>query len=358
MPIYKDKERGTYYFITRVNGKQIKRRGFKSSGEARKAEAAAILDAEEINGEDPLFEYVAKEYLSWYKKRRKGTSYERIKGIVDNHLLPVFGKKKINSIRNRDITKFHDTLIGQNSIATNKLIHAVLSAVFNFAIKNEYATNNPARVVGNLEGEATKRIDYWTLEEFKVFISEADEFIYYTLFMTLYYSGMRRGEALALNWGDIDFDNDTINVDKTKIKNRVETTSTKNGVNRKIQMPKFVMRLLSQLKAQSETDPKMTYVVFGSYKKPLAETTVSRRFQKYIKISQVKKIRLHDLRHSHASYLINKNTVISVISQRLGHKNVSTTLNTYSHLYPTTEKEAVLDMENDFKKADIVQIAN
>lgn len=357
MPVYKDKERGTHYFITRVNGKQIKRRGFKTPSQARKAEAAAILNAEEINEEDPSFEFVAKEYLSWYKKRRKASSFKRIKAVVDIHLLPVFGKKKINSIRNRDVTKFHDSIIDGRSIATSKLIHVVLSAIFNFAIKNEYATRNPARAVGNFEGEPAKRIDYWTLEEFKEFISKVDEFMYFTLFMTLYYSGMRKGEALALNWGDIDFDHDSINVDKTKIKDRVETTTTKNGVTRKIQMPQFVMRLLSQLKAQSETEPKMNYVVFGSYRKALSETTVSRRFQKYIELSGVKNIRLHDLRHSHASYLINKNTVISVISQRLGHKNVSTTLDTYSHLYPSTEKEAVLGMENDFKGADIIQIA-
>lgn len=356
MSIYKDKERGTYYFIVRVNGKQIKRRGFKSSGQARKAEAQAILEADEIDLDNPTFEFVAKEYLSWYEKRRKESSYNRIKGIVDNHLLPVFGKKKIGSIRNRDITKFHDTLIDDNSsVATNKLIHVVLSAVFNFAIKNEYAIKNPARAVGNFEGETKKHISYWTLDEFKTFINSVDEFIYYTLFMTLYYSGMRKGEALALTWGDIDFENNLINVDKTKSKEK-KTGTTKNEVVRKIQMPQFVMRSLSQLKAQHEIEPKMTYVVFGEFKESIPETTLTRNFNKYIKKADVKKIRMHDLRHSHASYLINKNTVISVISHRLGHKNVSTTLDTYSHLYPTTEKEAVLDMENDFKQAEVIEL--
>lgn len=354
MPVYKDDKRGTYYFITRVNGKQIKRRGFKTQREAKLAEAQLLIEAEksEIDLSNPTFEYVAEEYLKWYKKRRKESSYKRVKSVVEKYLMPAFGSKKINDIRNRDITKFHDTIIEKKfSVATNKKIHVVLSAIFNFAIKNEYTMKNPARTVGNFEGKEKKHVDYWTLDEFKAFISVVDEFDYYVLFMTLYYSGMRKGEALALTWGDIDFENNTINVDKTVGKTGI--TTTKTGNSRIIQMPKFVMRLLSQLKA--ENNPKMNYVVFGEYKKPLAETTIARKFNAWIKKAGVKTIRIHDLRHSHASYLINKNTVISVISKRLGHSNVSTTLDTYAHLYPSTEKEAVLDMENDFKRADVIE---
>ncbi|RDW17596.1 site-specific integrase [Oceanobacillus arenosus] len=354
MPVYKDKERGTYYFITRVNGKQIKRRGFKSSGEAKRAEAQAILDADELDLEDPTFEFMANEYLDWYKKRRKESSYNKISGITNNHLIPFFGKKKLNNIKNRDITKFHDKLIDdKKAVASMKIIHVVLSAIFNYAIKQEYTTKNPARIVGNVEGKPKKHMDYWILDEFKKFINEVDEFIYYVFFMTLYYSGMRKGEALALTWGDVDFDNNNINVDKTNY--NLKVTSTKNEVVRKIEMPKFVMRLLSQLNAQCETEPKLTYNVFGEFHKPLPTSTIDRRLAKYIKASGVKTIRIHDFRHSHASYLINKGVIISVISKRLGHTNVATTLNTYSHLYPSTESEAVKDMENDFMTAEIIE---
>lgn len=245
-------------------------------------------------------------------------------------------------------------MIEDNEIATNKLIHGVLAAVFNFGIREEYTTRNPARAVGSIEGKPNKHMDDWTLDEFKTFISSAGEFIYYVLFMTLYYSGLRKGEALALTWGDVDFENNTLNVDKTKTKKGV--TTTKTGATRQIQMPKFVMRLLSQLKAQAEAKPKMTYVVFGEFHKALSESTLDRKFQKWMKDAGVKKIRIHDMRHSHASYLINKGTVISVISKRLGHAHVSTTLDTYSHLYPSTEKDAVDDMEDDFKQADILQL--
>ncbi|WP_077325697.1 site-specific integrase [Virgibacillus siamensis] len=349
MSVYKDKQRNTYYFVTRINGKQVKRRGFRTSKDAKRAEAECILNAPDWN--DPLFEHVADEYLQWYKKRRKASSYETRERIIRMHIKPHFSNKKINSIGNRDITQFHDLIIDKHSINYLKAIHASLSAVFNFAIRQEYTTKNPARNVGNIEGTPTKHMDYWTLDEFKTFINAVDNDMYYALFMVLYYSGMRKGELRALTWNDIDLDNNTINIDKSNSSTTV--TTTKTGAIRRIQMPRQIMRLLSLLKA--ERNPKSDYVVFGEFYSPIGKTTLDHNFKKYIDKSGVRKIRIHDLRHSHASYLINKGVTISVIAHRLGHAKVSTTLNTYSHLYPSTEKEAVLDMENDFKQAEVFE---
>src|SRR5699024_8658942 len=117
---------------------------------------------------------------------------------------------------------------------------------------------------------------------------------------------------------------------------------------------KHVMLLLNNLK--NKVKPKTGYVVFGEVYDCISTSTLDRRYAEYLKESQVKEIRLHDFRHSHASYLINNNTIISLISHRLGHSDVATTLNTYSHLYPTTEKEAILKMEDDFKTADVIQL--
>lgn len=353
MPVYKDPKRDTYYFVTRINGKQVKRRGFESKREAKRAEAEAILNYDEMELENPTFEFIANEYLEWYKKRRKLSSYTKISSIVNIHLIPHFGNKKLLSIRARDITKYQDKIIDNFAASHVKKIHTVLSAIFNYAIKQEFTKDNPARTVGNVDLEEDKHINFWILDEFKTFIKHVDEFIYYTLFMVLYYSGMRKGELLALTWADIDFESNMININKTAY-NRVITKPKTSASIRKIKMPKHVMRLLSQLKAQ--TDPKMTYVVFGEYHDHISTTTLDRRYEKWIKATKVKKIRLHDFRHSHASYLINKGTIPSVIAKRLGHSNQATTLNVYSHLYPSTEEEAVLKMEDDFKPAEIIKL--
>ncbi|MEC0282293.1 tyrosine-type recombinase/integrase [Terribacillus saccharophilus] len=353
MAVYKDSERGTYYFITRINGKQVKRRGFKTKSEAKRAEAKAFLDFEEMNDENPSFENIAKEYLNWYEKRRKLSSYTKISSIVNIHLIPYFGNKKLNAIRPRHVTIYQDSIIDKFAPSHVKKIHTVLSAIFNYAIKQEYTKDNPARTVGNVELEEDKHINFWILDEFKTFVKHVDNFMYYTLFMILYYSGMRKGELLALTWADIDFDNNLISVNKTAYNRVITKPKTRSSI-RQIKMPKHVMRLLSQLKA--DNNPKMTYVVFGEFHDHISTTTLDRKYEHWVKVSQVKKIRLHDFRHSHASYLINNGTIASVIAMRLGHSNVATTLNVYSHLYPSTEEEAVLKMEDDFKPAEIIQL--
>ena len=230
-------------------------------------------------------------------------------------------------------------------------IHTTLAATLKHAVKQEYLATNAATIAGNVELEEDKHINYWTLDEFKQFISVVDDPLYHALFMTLYYSGVRKGELLALTWGDIDFDNSQIHVTKTDYNRNVISTKTKAS-NRTIIMPDHVMRLLSGLKSKQD---KMTYVVFGEFMDSISTSTLDRRYDQYIKESGVKRIRLHDFRHSHASYLINKGIIISVVAARLGHSDPATTLNVYSHLYPSTEKEAVLTMEDDFKPVQIVQ---
>lgn len=285
--------------------------------------------------------------------------YDEIFESIRTHLKPYFKKKTLHMIRQRDIIKFHDHLIEVKlSAVTAKKTHQILSAIFNFAIKNEYTKDNPARIVGNIELKETKHMNYWTLDEFKAFIKHVDDIVYNTLFMTLYYSGMRTGEILALTWSDIDFDNKTINVNKSVAGTKITTTKTESST-RIITMPNHIMTLLGKLKLHQASkyglEPKMNYTVFGKFTKYMSKTALVTNYEKYINLSDVKRIRLHDFRHSHASYLINKGVIISVVAVRLGHANVSMTLDTYSHLYPSTEREAVAHMEDDFKPAQIIE---
>lgn len=361
MPVYEDDERGTYYFITWIptkdGKKQVKRRGFETLREARIAEAKMITDAEEglYEEENPTFEYVADEYMAWYKRRRKASSYTKLESMMRIKLKPAFKNKKLRDITNRDIRRFQDDLIDEElSVHYIKRLHQQLSSLFNFAIREEYTTKNPARIVGNVDLEENMRMDYWTLEEFKEFISGVDDYLYKTLFMTLYYSGMRKGELSALTWADINFDNNTINIDKTAYNGKITSPKTTSSI-RKLEMPEYVMKMLQRLKMTKEPTQKIGYYVFGEFYDHLPATTLDRYYHKYRDKTQLKKIRLHDFRHSHASYLINKGAIASVVAKRLGHKDVATTLNIYSHLYPSTEKEIINQMEDDFKIADVLE---
>src|SRR5690625_5023703 len=220
--------------------------------------------------------------------------------------------------------------------------------------------------VGNIEEEQTRYISYWTLEEFKNFMSVVDNYEHRAIFMTFYYSGMRKGELCALTWNDIDFKNNTINIDKTAYNRNVTTPKTPSSV-RKLEMPKYVMAMLNQLKSLKKPRQKSGYFVFGKFYDHLPAASLDRWYHNYLdkwvekegfteEIEEKKRIRMHDFRHSHASYLINKGAIPAVVAKRLGHKDVATTLNTYSHLYPSTEKEIISQMEDDFKITEVIQL--
>src|SRR5699024_9774468 len=258
-------------------------------------------------------------------------------------------------ITNRDVTRFHNELLAKFSVSSAKRTHAALSAVLNYAIRQDYLSANVAREVGNIDVKEDKRMEFWTLEEFKKFISVVDDLMYRTFFMTLYFSGMRKGEQLALRWADIDFENNVINVDKTTDFNDITSPKTQSSV-RKLKMPQHTMTLLGELKLRFPNKPD--YFVFGEVYNHLSETTIDVHYNDYVDEAGVKRIRLHDFRHSHASYLINKGNDIQIVSKRLGHQNTSTTYDVYAHLYPNAEDEAIKNMEDDFKSADVIEISN
>ena len=364
MGVYKDKKRGTWYVSVYVgegeNRKRILRRGFESRAAAKVVESEIIFNANMYTADNPLFTDVVDDYIDYYAKRRKETSVHRLEKECRLYIKPFFKGKYIQNIKRRDIIKFHDFLLDSLSMTTSKNVHGFLSAIFNHAIKLEYISNNVAKEVGNIKGSDKKQFDYWTLDEFKVFLNHIEIDLYGVLFMTMFYSGMRVGEAAGLLWKDIDFNSNTIDVNKTAYLGKITTPKTNTSI-RRLKMPKHTMRLLAELKL--ETSPKEDYFVFGEYytHKPL--TTINRyflstirRYNRDIGKPKLKEIRVHDLRHSHASYLINKGYDIQIVSKRLGHAKVSTTYDIYSHLYPNKEDEAIESMEDDFKPADIIKL--
>ncbi|MFA1819044.1 tyrosine-type recombinase/integrase [Virgibacillus oceani] len=362
MAIYKDKKRDTWYISVYIGDggkrKRIVRRGFKTRPEAKKAEAEIIFNAEMYNSDNPLFTDIVDEFINSYEKQRKATSVHRLKKECRLYIKPFFEGKYIQNIKKRDIKKFHDFLLDKLSMTSAKNVHGYLSSILNYAVEMEYLNSNVAREVGNIRGSDDKEMDYWTLDEFKLFLTHVEDNTYKALFMTLFYSGMRLGEAIALTWKDVDFDNNIIHINKTANLNKITTPKTKTSI-RKIKMPQHTMNAIATVKL--ETKPKHDYFVFGEYCTHKPRTTVTNYFIRYIrrinKSVNLKQIRVHDLRHSHASYLINKGYDIQIISKRLGHAKVSTTYDIYAHLYPNKEDEAIKDMEDDFKSADVIKFA-
>ncbi len=358
MPIYYDKKRKTYYvsvYVEMKDGtkKRIMRRGFKGQREAKKAENDIIFEYAQKSSDNPQMDELCDEYYEWATKRRKKSTLYKIEYMLRLHLKPFFKNKKVQNIVNKDIMNFHDYLLDFLSPSTAKTIHKQLSAMLNYSIKMGYISANICNEVGNIDIKDVRKIDYWTLEEFKSFMPHVDNLKYKALFMTLFYSGARIGELLGLTWSDINFDNNSININKRFYRGDIDTTKT-GASTRVIAMPHHTMNLLRELKLSLDAQP--VFYVFGKHNDPLYPTTVWAYYLKTLDKSGVRRIRLHDFRHSHTAYLINKGTDIQIVSKRLGHEKVSTTYDIYAHLYPDKEVEAVLNMEDDFKQADVIQL--
>ncbi|HHL0972704.1 TPA: tyrosine-type recombinase/integrase [Bacillus cereus] len=353
MVIYKDQERGTYFFVVRVRQfdgtqKQVKRRGFKTKKEAREAEAKMLVEKETTSS--LTFAQIADSYFNWYSQRRKQSSVVTIQNVIYNHLILEFGQIKADQITARHVMNYQNKIIHTYSADHLKKIHTVLSAIFNFSIKFHGLVHNPARIAGNFEKESNKRMNFWEFREFKQFLDTVNHPLYKAFFSTLYYSGARKGELLALTWEDVDFEEKTIDINKTDYKRQITKPKTKSS-NRIIILPTHTINLLKDAKKHATlTAPvKNDYVIFGEFYNSISTDMLNRKYTNYVSIAGVKRILLHEFRHSHASYLINKGVSPLVVAQRLGHSNVATTLNTYSHLYPSKQAEAVAFMEDDFK---------
>ena len=236
-------------------------------------------------------------------------------------------------------------------------------SILNYAVNFYNLDKNIASKVGNFaKGNYIPKVDFWTYEEFKQFISVVDDNLYSTLFKTLYFTGIRLGECLALNWND--FNGSYIYVNKTIAKEKdngnfiINSPKTRNSI-RKIQLDIETINLLNKLKEyyKSSTNFSENWFIFGG-PYPLSQSTIGRKKNEYCELANVKKIRIHDFRHSHATLLLSMGVPITVISKRLGHSDITMTLNTYSHLIPEDEYKAVNMLNNLTKQENFKGINN
>ena len=187
--------------------------------------------------------------------------------------------------------------------------------------------------------ELKKEMNFYTKDEFNKFIACEDNLKWICFFSTLFYCGLRQGEALALNWNDIDFNENTIKINKS-LANRIKgekylilPPKTKAS-NRTIPIPINLAQKLNKLLLEQKKYKNFSneWFVFNNIF-PLPTTTIQKRRDKLVELSGVKRIRIHDFRHSCASLLISKGANINLVAKYLGHDDVSTTLNIYAHFY-------------------------
>lgn len=350
-------------FTTFENGKEITKRlsGYKRKKDAEDAYIKFVNENSNnkvvtINDNilNRYFLDVYKEYYE-YKKGivKESTAYD-IASIFDKHITPYFENYKIKEITKPVVLKWQQTL-SKYSYKYKTKLRGYLFSLYKYLFYYYDVDNIVARVEPFKKDTKKQEMLIWSYGEFEQFINAIDnDILYKTFFTFLFYTGCRLGEALAINYNDIDLVSKTININKnitSKVLKEQTTNSFKvttpknNGSIRKILICDYLQQAL---KNYIYTYPECkTGQFFFGIDKPLDDNTIYRRLIKYCELAQVKKIRVHDFRHSHASYLIYLGANILLISKRLGHTNTQQTLNTYSHLYPNSEIELINKM-NEF----------
>ena len=353
MAAFKNKDNGTWYVQFRYTDwkgdrQQKLKRGFATKKEAQAWEREFLMEKQaDIN---MSFDSFVALYEKDIKPKLKLNTWLTKESIIQKKILPYFRNRKLSEITAKDIinwqneirelTDCHGRPLSKTYLKT---VHNQLSAIFNHAIRYYGLQVNPAQKAGNMGMEERKEMQFWTREEYTRF-SEAvmDKPISYYAFEMLYWCGIREGELLALTPADFNFERSTVSINKSyqriNKKDVITTPKTQKSI-RVIQMPKFLCE-------EMQNYLKMLYgVERDSRIFPISKNYLHREMDRGSKAAGVKRIRIHDLRHSHVSLLIDMGFTALAIAERVGHESIDITYR-YAHLFPTRQTEMAnkLDM--------------
>ena len=358
MPVFKNEHNGTWYVMARYsdwkgNSKQKCKRGFATKRDAQDWERT--FQMQNAADMDMSFEAFLELYEKNVRPRLKENTWLTKEHIIKTKILPYFGKRNISSITSKDVIAWQNELLAYRdkkkqpySLTYLKTVHNQLSAIFNHAVRFYDLRANPAAKAGSMGDKDGSNISFWTKEEYLRFADEMmDKPVSYYAFEMLYWCGIREGELLALTPADFNFKNRTVKISKSyqRLHGEDVITSPKTKKsNRTIKMPTFLcdemqdyLKMLYGIKRKERI-----FMISKSY--------LHHEMDRGAKEAGVRRIRIHDLRHSHVSLLINMGFTPVAIADRLGHESIEVTLR-YAHLFPSKQTEMIerLEMERGFK---------
>lgn len=352
MPVYKNKSNNTWY----IKYKNKTRRGFNTKREAMQYESKMKLSiVENIDTQDVYFKDVAMDYLNTLKKNSKFSTFQKCNNVILNIILKNVVNKKIANISEKDCREFYEYVkeLDYSTVYKNYIINKY-KVIFKHAKIYYKLQHNPSSIIENIKPTHTERIkqrnretNIWTNNEFEMFITCVNKPMYRELFTLLFMTGLRLGEALALSWKDFDSNNGLIHITKSLTRKTehglYEITEPKNFSSiRDVSLGENLTNYLLEYKKKEQQTVGFNenWFIFGK-NKPLPQTTIDRVKNRAIAESGVPKIKIHDLRHSHATNLIGNGMNIVAVSKRLGHSDINMTLKVYTHLLKKNDDEII-----------------
>jgi integrase len=335
--------------------KQKKKSGFKSEREAKKA--LRLAEAEVIQGTyiEPSKMTYGGFIDEWFRTKQKSLGKQTIEVhtmYLNKYIIPSLGNVPLSSLKTIHINNFINDMHEKNySAATIKKAVNIIKNSLEYAIDIDLINKNVAKKA-TLPKEEKNEMQAWSEEEVNNFLKVAKNDSHYALFYLALMSGLRQGELLGLRWRDLDLENHFLTINQVLAHNGkdiIKGAKTKAG-NRTINLSESTIQVLKthrklvleeKLKnGKSYQDQDLVFcTALGT---PIHPSNLrNRTFNKLIEAANVTKIRFHDLRHTHATLLLSKGVNVKVISERLGHSNIKITLDTYSHVLPTMQKDAI-----------------
>ena len=350
---------------------RITRKGLKSKKEALELEQhIRVVELKEkqfdfVVTTDMLFDLLEEDDL---KNGRKVSYTSTQRNNYERHIKPYFKNTNLNKLTYDHIFEFREYLKtkpkkqNENEVLSNNTINKVLillKKIFDTGIRKSLIDKNP---VENLRKLPIRKpnIKFWSIEEFTRFreLIRDDEISYDLFFVIAFFTGMRMGEILALNWNDINLLTNTIYVTKTVyfVNNTsyINTTKTRSGtrnitINQKLAEMLIDWKVKQKEKLEEFTKNTDELQIIQSTPITITKNMIDKKFKQILERDKdLKKIRIHDLRHSHASLLINQGEDYLVVKERLGHASITTTIDTYSHLYPSKQKTLAHKLDDLF----------
>ena len=306
-------------------------------------------------------DYAFDDLLALYKKKIEAelavSSVYDMNWIFDKFITQHFSGTSLPSLKKADFATWQTELWASKNPKTGELytqkyltkIRSTLSAFLSWCEETYDIPNVYKQVRKPKRKEIKKEMQFWELEEFLRFQEVIDDPLWKTFFMCLFYSGCRVGEVLALGNADVTKSDGiyVLNINKgltRKTNSRdeayiISAPKTATSV-RTVGLPDIMTtQIENYLEYKAQT--KIIGEFFFGGTRPIPQRNYQRYFDKYAELAELKKIRIHDLRHSHASMLIHLNVPITVISKRLGHSTVKMTLEKYAHCYSDGENVAL-----------------
>lgn len=345
MSVRKDEKRGTWIVklhYTNRDGRTVDstKRGFKSKSDALNWERDFL--ANESRSTSMTFEQFAKVYEEDVKPRLRETTWHSKQHMIDGKLMPFFGGMRLVDITSCDVMDWQNELLKARDENGRKLsetyirtVENQLSAILNHAVKHYGLPSNPLQKTGRVGQKQGKEMKFWTTDEYLRFseqvIDRPEMFYAYEI---LYWCGLREGELLALTPKDVDTANRTISVTKsyTRLEGRdiIGKPKTKKS-ERVVAMPRFLSQELEEymeMEWEAADDERLF---------PFTKYALNSTLKTAARLAGVKEIRVHDLRHSHVSLLINLGFTAVAIAERMGHESVHITYR-YAHLFPNQQR--------------------